>query len=126
MGEDERELGIGIFGKVMGADAASVRRHLASDDFGKECTAWTTDFEFGQIWSRAGLDRRQRSCIALAMLIALRQAEEIKAHVRIALTNGLTVEEIEEVLYMAVPYVGLPAANTARRAMREALKDMGK
>jgi alkylhydroperoxidase/carboxymuconolactone decarboxylase family protein YurZ len=58
------------------------------------------------------------------MLIALRQADELKHHVRIALANGLTVKEIEEVLYLSVPYAGFPAANTAKIAMIEALAEI--
>jgi alkylhydroperoxidase/carboxymuconolactone decarboxylase family protein YurZ len=56
--------------------------------------------------------------------MALRQADEIKHHVRIALANGLTRQELEEVLYMSVPYAGFPAANTAKNAMLEALREI--
>jgi alkylhydroperoxidase/carboxymuconolactone decarboxylase family protein YurZ len=61
----------------------------------------------------------------LGNLIALRQVDEIKYHVQIALANGLTVRELEEVLYQSLPYAGFPATNTAKNAMIEALRDLG-
>lgn len=119
----ERERGAQFFGDVLGqGKEAELRTHLGSADFGRECATWSADFAFGTVWTREGLDRRTRSCVVLGMLMALRQTEEIKHHVRIALANGLTVAELEEVLYMSVPYAGFPAANSAKHAMIEALR----
>ena len=70
---------------------------------------------YGEIWSRPGLDRRARSLVTLGMLIAQNAEEELEVHLRMALNNGCTVEEIEEVLYQATAYVGFPAAMSARR-----------
>ncbi|MFT3966285.1 MAG: carboxymuconolactone decarboxylase family protein, partial [Sphingobium sp.] len=86
---------------------------------------FSADFAFGTIWERPGLSRRERSFVVLGMLMALRQTDEIKYHVRIALANGLTVAELEEVLYQALPYAGFPAANTAKVAMAEVLRELG-
>jgi alkylhydroperoxidase/carboxymuconolactone decarboxylase family protein YurZ len=122
---DERERGLTFFGDVLGQENKSgLREHIGSADFGKECGKWAADFAFGTVWTREGLDRKLRSCAVLGMLMALRQAEEIKHHVRIALANGLTVKELEEVLYLSVPYAGFPAANTAKLAMIEALAEI--
>jgi 4-carboxymuconolactone decarboxylase len=66
------------------------------------------------LWTRPGLDRRSRSLVTLGALIALRATEELKFHFPIALRNGLTIEEIEEVIYHLAGYAGFPAAATAR------------
>ena len=123
---DKRERGVGFFGEVLGQEhTAGLRDHIDSTDFGRECATWAADFAFGTVWTREGLDRKLRSCAVLGMLIALRQTEEIKYHVRIALANGLTIKELEEVLYLSVPYAGFPAANSAKQAMLEALRESG-
>lgn len=123
--DDKRTRGIEFFGEVLGHDQKpGLLDHMASDAFGKECGTWAADFAFGTVWTREGLDRKLRSCAVLGMLIALRQTDEIKYHVRIALANGLTVKEIEEVLYLSVPYAGFPAANTAKLAMLDVLREI--
>jgi 4-carboxymuconolactone decarboxylase len=122
---DKRESGISFFGEVLGQEQAKdLRAHLASTDFGRECATWAAEFAFGTVWTRDGLDRKMRSCAVLGMLMALRQTDEIKHHVRIALSNGMTVRELEEVLYLSIPYAGFPAANSAKRAMIEALREI--
>lgn len=121
----ERDRGLQFFGDVFGGEQeSSLSEHLTSSDFGKECATWAADFAFGTVWTREGLDRKMRSCVVLGMLMALRQTDEIKYHVRVALSNGLTVREIEEVLYLSVPYAGFPAANSAKKAMIEALQEI--
>jgi 4-carboxymuconolactone decarboxylase len=125
MGDEKRERGTRFFGEVLGEDMKDgMAEHMASDDFGKECATWAADFAFGTVWTREGLERRMRSCAVMGMLIALRQPDELKHHVRIALANGLTLREIEEVLYLSVPYAGFPAANTAKQAMIDALREI--
>ena len=122
---DKRERGMEFFGDVLGTDQAEgLREHMISSDFGKECGTWAADFAFGTVWTREGLDRKMRSCTVLGMLMALRQTEELKIHTRIALSNGLSVREIEEVLYLSIPYAGFPAANSAKQAMIEALREI--
>jgi 4-carboxymuconolactone decarboxylase len=80
------------------------------------------DHVFGALWTRPGLDRRSRSLVTLGALIALRAENELKFHFRIALRNGLTIEEIEEVIYHMAAYAGYPAAATARGLAREVLQ----
>jgi 3-oxoadipate enol-lactonase/4-carboxymuconolactone decarboxylase len=83
-------------------------------------TPFTEDFQdlitryaWGEIWNRPGLDRRTRSCITLTALVALGRDEELAMHVRAALRNGLTPDEIKEVLLQTAIYCGVPAANAA-------------
>ncbi len=93
---------------------AHVDRAVAAND------AFTADFQdlitryaWGEIWTRPGLDRRTRSAITLAVLATLRCEEELAMHVRAAVRNGLTADEIKEVLLQVAIYAGVPAANTA-------------
>ncbi|OBA82006.1 carboxymuconolactone decarboxylase [Mycobacterium sp. 1164966.3] len=79
------------------------------------------DHVFGALWTRDGLDRRSRSLVTLGALIALRAEHELKLHFQIALRNGLSIKEIEEVIYHMTGYAGYPAATTARNAAREVL-----
>jgi len=85
--------------------------------------ALAVDFVFGSIWTRPGLDRKQRSLVTLGILIALRRTEEFKNHVQIGLKNGLTVAEIEEALIQATAYAGFPAAYAASEAVLDLLQD---
>jgi 4-carboxymuconolactone decarboxylase len=71
------------------------------------------------------LERKQRSLVTIAVLIATRQNHELKNHVRIAVRNGLTVRELEEVLFQCLPYLGFPAVATATTQMLEALRELG-
>jgi len=112
----------------------TVRRAVLGDAHVDQATAATTDFTadfqdlitryaWGDIWSRQGLDRRTRSCITLAILAAMGHDEELAMHVRAALRNGLTTDEIKEVLLQVAVYAGVPAANRAFRAAQQALDD---
>jgi 4-carboxymuconolactone decarboxylase len=78
-----------------------------------------TRYAWGEIWGRPGLDRKTRSCITIAMLVALGRSEELAAHLRGALNNGVTREEIKEVLLQTAIYCGVPAANSAFRVASE-------
>ena len=123
--ENSRETGLKIFEEVYGKDAAAgLKDYMATEDFGVECARWSADFVFGQVWSREALDRKLRSCVVLGMMIALRQQDEIRYHTKMGMANGLSKTEIEEILYTAVPYCGLPASNVARAAMKEAFAQM--
>ena len=86
----------------------------------------TTEWCWGYAWSRPGLDRKTRSMLNLAMLTALNRTPEVKLHVRGAVNNGVTVDEIKEVLLHATIYCGIPAGLDAFKAANEVLKEMGK
>jgi 4-carboxymuconolactone decarboxylase len=96
-----------------------------ADDFMMAFQHITTEMCWGYAWTRPGLDRRTRSIINLAMLTALNKPAELKLHVKGALTNGLTVDEIKEILLHATVYCGIPAGLEAFKAAHEVLKAEG-
>ncbi len=118
------EQGLRTRREVLGADY--VDRSLAhADDFMMAFQRITTEWCWGYAWNRPGLDRRTRSMLNLAMLTALGKSAELKLHVRGALANGVTVEEIKEILLHATVYCGIPAGLEAFRAAHEALQAEG-
>jgi 4-carboxymuconolactone decarboxylase len=109
-----------------------VRREVMGDDFVDRALGNATEFNqplqdfinehaWGAVWNRDGLDRRTRSLVTLAALTALKSPHELKGHVRGALNNGCTVEEIRETLLHCAVYAGVPAAGEAFRAAQEVL-----
>jgi 4-carboxymuconolactone decarboxylase len=96
-----------------------------ADDFMMAFQRITTEWCWGYAWTRPGLDRRSRSMLNLAMLTALNRPAEIKLHVKGALKNGLTAEEIKEILLHATVYCGIPAGLDAFKAAHEVLKAEG-
>jgi 4-carboxymuconolactone decarboxylase len=120
------ERGLRVFAEIMGAEAAEgMAAAMASGAFGADIATLATDFAFGSVWGRAGLDRKQRSLVTIGILIAQRQTAELRNHIRIGLTNGLTARELEEVLIQAIPYAGFPAVASAMTAVLETLREMG-
>jgi 4-carboxymuconolactone decarboxylase len=118
------EQGLRTRREVLGADY--VDRSLAqADDFMMAFQRITTEWCWGYAWNRPGLDRRTRSMLNLAMLTALGKSAELKLHVKGALANGVTVEEIKEILLHATVYCGIPAGLEAFRAAHEALQAEG-
>ena len=116
--------GLSLRREVLGPEY--VDRSLASaNDFMMAFQRITTEWCWGYAWTRPGLDRKTRSLINLAMLTALNRSPEIKLHVRGALNNGVTVEEIKEVLLHATIYCGIPAGLDAFKAANEVLKEVG-
>jgi 4-carboxymuconolactone decarboxylase len=113
-------------------DGMAVRRAVLGDDHVDRAIANTTDFTaafqdlitryaWGSVWTRPGLDRRTRSCITLAMLAALGHHDELAMHVPAALRNGVTEDEISEILLQVAIYAGVPAANSAFTVARRIL-----
>jgi 4-carboxymuconolactone decarboxylase len=105
-------------------DGMKVRREVLGDEHVDRATASATDFTrelqdlitryaWGEVWTRPGLDRKTRSCITLTALVAQGHFEELELHVRAARRNGLTPDEIKEVLLQCAIYCGVPAANHA-------------
>ncbi|MBN9426613.1 MAG: carboxymuconolactone decarboxylase family protein [Burkholderiales bacterium] len=93
------------------------------DDFMKPMQKLVTEYCWGEVWTRPGLDRKMRSAINLAMLTALNRPHELKLHVRGALNNGLTRDEIQEVLLQTAIYCGVPAALDSFRNALEVIKE---
>jgi 4-carboxymuconolactone decarboxylase len=122
---DLTERGLDLVSEIRGSErAAQMRNAINSGGFGSAMMALAVDFVFGSIWTRPGLDRKQRSLVTLGILIALRRTDEFKNHVQIGLINGLTVGEIEEALIQATAYAGFPAAHAASNAAAEVLRDL--
>ncbi len=116
--------GLAVRSDVLGADY--VKKSLENaDDFMMAFQNITTEMCWGYAWTRPGLDRRTRSIVNLAMLTALSKPAELKLHVKGALANGLTVEEIKEILLHATVYCGIPAGLEAFKAAHEVLKAEG-
>lgn len=126
MGEDLTERGLAVFGELMGETARdAMAGGLENRGFGGDIGELACQFAFGAVWGRDGLERKHRSLVVLAVLIAQRQPGELKNHVRIALNNGLTPREIEEALIQTLPYVGFPAVASATTAIIEVLRERG-
>ncbi|HTZ24004.1 MAG TPA: carboxymuconolactone decarboxylase family protein [Streptosporangiaceae bacterium] len=106
--------------EVLGAEYVDASMARA-DDFMMAFQRVTTELAWDYVWNRPGLDRRTRSLLNLAMLTALGKPAELKLHVKGALTNGVTVDEIKEVLVQASVYCGIPAGLQAFRAADEVL-----
>ena len=115
-------------------DAMRIRREVLGDDHVDSAVAGTTDdtadfqdlitrYAWGEIWARPGLDRRTRSAITLMALVALNREGELRMHISAALRNGLTREEIKEVLLQSAIYCGVPAANGAFAVFREVMAE---
>jgi 4-carboxymuconolactone decarboxylase len=121
-GESAHERGMKVRREVLGdehVDAAIER----TTDFTADFQDFITRYAWGEIWTRPGLDRRTRSCITLTALVAQGKLEELEMHVRAALRNGLTQDEIKEVLLQCAIYCGVPAANSAFAVAQRALAD---
>ena len=118
------------------AQGMTVRREVLGDEHVDRAVAATTPltapfqdfitrYAWGEIWSRPGLSRAERSMITLTALVVLRQEEELAMHLRAALRNGLTPDQISEVLLHTAVYAGVPAANRAFAIAREVLAESG-
>ena len=116
------------------SDGERIRREVLGDEHvdraADEATDFTAGFQdfitryaWGEVWARPGLERRERSLIALTALVAQGHFEELAMHVRAARRNGLSHDEIEETLLMCAIYCGLPAANKAFRVAKETLEE---
>jgi 4-carboxymuconolactone decarboxylase len=117
--------GLKLRREVLGA--AYVDNSLKStNDFMMTFQHITTEWCWGYGWNRPGLDRKTRSMLNLAMLTALNRTPEVKLHTRGAINNGVSVDEIKEVLLHATIYCGIPAGLDAFKAANEVLKEMGK
>tara|TARA_R110000868_G_scaffold171361_1_gene407082 strand:+ start:163 stop:543 length:381 start_codon:yes stop_codon:yes gene_type:complete len=112
------DAGLALRKEVVGKDY--VERSLAeADDLTRDFQAFVTEYAWGAVWTREGLSRRDRSLLNLGMLTALGKPNELKLHLRGALTNGVTREEIREALMQSAVYCGVPAALEAFRMARE-------
>jgi 4-carboxymuconolactone decarboxylase len=125
MNKELFDKGLATRREVLGADYVdnSIRN---ADEFNMEMQELVTQYCWGDVWNRPGLDRRTRSFLNLAMLAALNRPHELKLHVRGAINNGLTKEEIKEVFLQVAIYCGVPAAIDSFRVAKETFKELGK
>ncbi len=124
MNKDLYEKGLKVRREVVG-DAyvdASLRN---ADEFSQPMQELVTQYCWGDVWSRPGLDRRGRSLLNLGMIAALNRPEELATHIRGAINNGLTKEEIREALLQVAVYCGMPAGLGSFKVARQVFKEMG-
>ncbi|MGW0731913.1 bifunctional 3-oxoadipate enol-lactonase/4-carboxymuconolactone decarboxylase PcaDC [Streptomyces sp. NPDC002851] len=118
---DPYDSGLKVRREVLG-DSHVDRALAEADEFSGDFQDFLTRYAWGEVWARPGLDRRMRSCVTLTALVAGGHREELAFHVRAALRNGLTPDEIKEVLLQAGVYCGVPAANSAFRVAQEVIR----
>ena len=123
MDKELREKGLAVRKAVLGAEHVE-RAMKSADDFSMPFQELITEYCWGAIWTREGLPRKTRSLINLGMLSALNRPAEIKLHVRGALNNGVTREEIREVFMQVAIYCGVPAAMESFRLAREVFDEL--
>ena len=125
MDERERyETGLRVRRSVLG-DAHVDRAEAAKTDFDADFQDLITRDAWGEIWARPGLPRHTRSLLTIALMVALNRGEELRLHLRAAANNGVTVDEIREVLLHCAIYCGVPAANAAFHAAKEIFSESG-
>ena len=123
MSNDLFEKGLKLRKQVLGAEY--VEKSMASaDDFSRPMQELSTEYCWGYVWGRPGLELRERSLINIAMISALNRPHELKLHVKAALNNGLTREQIREVLMQVAVYCGVPAGIDSFRIAREAFAEV--
>ncbi len=122
--KDRHKQGMQVRRNVLGDEWVN-HANAKRNDFTADFQDFITRYAWGEVWSRPGLDRRSRSLMTLAMMIALGRWEEFRLHIRAALNNGVSVDEIKEVIIHSAIYAGLPAANSAFAEAVEVLKECG-
>lgn len=118
--EERKNQGMEVRRSVLGDE--HVDRALANqNDFNRDFQDLITRYAWGEIWTRPGLDRKTRSLITIGMMIALNRPDELRLHLRAALNNSVTHDELREVLLHSAIYCGVPAANSAFHVAEEIL-----
>ena len=116
------EKGLAVRKEVLGNDY--VEKSLKSaDDFSMAMQEYATEACWGMVWTRPGLPRKTRSLINIAMISALNRPHELKLHIKSSFNNGVTKEEIKEVLLQAAVYCGVPAANSAFKVAQQVIRE---
>ncbi len=123
MASEKFDAGLALRREVLG-DAYVTRAMANADEFSQPLQELVTEFAWGTVWQREGLPRRDRSLMTVVMLVALNRPHELRLHLRGALNNGLSREELREALLHAAVYCGMPAAVDAFRAAREVFAEI--
>lgn len=124
MSQNSYELGMQLRVEMWGESAGAARNKLATD-FNRPFEDLVTEYCFGDVWQRAGLDRKTRSMITLAALTALTKPNQLRVHVKGALANGVSVDEIREIIMHTAVYAGIPAGVEAINAAQQVLAELG-
>lgn len=124
MDKETFDKGLAIRRAVLGSEYVD-KSIAAADDFTRPLQEIVTQYCWGEVWGRPNLERKTRSLLNLAMLSALNRPHEVKLHVRGALNNGVTKDEIREVFLQVAIYCGVPAAMDSFRIAKEVFKEMG-
>ncbi|MGE2720238.1 carboxymuconolactone decarboxylase family protein [Mycolicibacterium celeriflavum] len=119
---DIRDQGMQVFRELLPGVLPEGDVEPPTGSFGGEMLGLAMDNVFGRLWTRDGLSRRDRSLITLGILVALRAEDELRIHFQIARNNGLTDDEIAELIYHCTGYAGFPAANSAMKVAQEVLQ----
>jgi 4-carboxymuconolactone decarboxylase len=123
---DKWQAGHDLMTSMMGPEfAAGVEGAAKAGNFGSTIARMAIEFAFGDVWSRPGLERKERSIVVISALIALGKTAELKNHLRFGLNNGLTVDELQEILIQSIPYVGFATIAEAMTAAIEVLRERG-
>jgi 4-carboxymuconolactone decarboxylase len=123
MNKELFEIGLQIRREVLGAEHVD-KSISQADDFNRPLQELVTEYCWGAVWSRPGISRKMRSLINLAMITALNRPHEVKLHLKGALNNGCSKEEIMEVLLQTAIYCGVPAAIDSSRLAREVFNEI--
>ena len=124
MSDDAYERGMKVRREVLGDEHVD-RATARATEHTREFQELITRYAWGEIWTRPGLDRKTRSCITMTALIALGRFDELEMHIHAARRNGLTDEEIKEVLLQSAIYCGVPAANRAFSIFKDVMAEEG-
>lgn len=125
MAQDMFDKGLKVRKEVLGAEYVDAAIKNA-DDFTRPLQELVTEYAWGAVWGREGLSRKTRSMLNIAMLTTLNRPHELKLHIRAALGNGVTQEEVREILMHVAIYAGVPAAVDAFRTAREVFSEAPK
>jgi 4-carboxymuconolactone decarboxylase len=123
---EKSKIGAAVIAEMMSPEFSKImQQHVESGAFGATLGQFGLEHSFADVWGRDGMPRKYRSLVLLGALIAMHQPAELRNHVRIALNNGVTVKELEEVLLTASPYVGLPRVSSAMTEFMLVLRERG-
>ena len=127
MDEQQRyEAGMKVRREVLGDAHVDRSEARLADPMQREFQELITRYAWGEVWTRPGLPRHTRSLLTIAMMVALNRGDELRLHLRAAANNGVSLEEIKEVLLQCAIYCGVPAANSAFHALEETFRDRDK
>lgn len=127
MDEQQRyEAGMKVRREVLGDAHVDRSEARLADPMQREFQDLITRYAWGEVWTRPGLPRHTRSLLTIAMMVALNRGDELRLHLRASANNGVTQDEIKEVLLQCAIYCGVPAANSAFHALEETFRDRDK